>query len=302
VKPRALAAKPPAEVTIDLDLVRALLREQHADLASLLLVDAGEGWDNRMVRVGEHLAARMPRRAASVVLTEQEQRWLPELIVRLPLPIPVPVRTGRPGCGYPWPWSIVPWLPGESALHARPDPTRMAVDLGQFLNRLHQPAPSDAPVNPWRGIALADRDRIFHQHLQQLESREDRNAALRLWERALSTPPWPGPPVWIHGDLHLNNLLVTHGRLSAVIDFGDLTAGDPATDLSIMWMLLPPEVRPAFLTAARGPFHTCDDDTQLRARGWALALGLAWVCNSRDDDVMLQIACAAIDAALTGAH
>jgi len=38
-----IAAKPPAEVTIDLDLVRALLGEQHPDLASLTLVDAGEG-------------------------------------------------------------------------------------------------------------------------------------------------------------------------------------------------------------------------------------------------------------------
>ena len=117
-----VAAKPPAEVTIDSNLVRALLREQHADLASLTLVDAGEGWDNRLFRLGEKLAVRMPRRAASVVLIEQEQRWLPELSARLPVPIPVPVRIGRPGCGYPWCWSVVPWLPGESALLAPSDP------------------------------------------------------------------------------------------------------------------------------------------------------------------------------------
>ena len=292
------AGKPPAEVSIDLDLVQALLREQHADLASLTLVDAGEGWDNRLFRLGESLAVRMPRRAASVVLIEQEQRWLPELSARLPLPIPVPVRIGRPGCGYPWPWSVVAWLPGESALVAPSDPMLMAVDLGRFLSRLQQPAPEDAPLNPWRGIALVARDQAFRMHLQQLGGFVDQHAALRLWDRALSTPPWPGPPLWIHGDLHPGNLLVAGGRLSAVIDFGDLAAGDPATDLAVMWMLLPAEIRPAFLSAARGPFNTRDEHTEIRARGWALALGLSWLSTSRNDESMRVIACAAIGAVL----
>src|SRR5687768_10423317 len=124
-----VAAKPPAEVSIDSCLVRALLREQHAELASLALIDVGEGWDNRLFQLGENLAVRMPRRFASVILIEQEQRWLSQLSVRLPVPIPVPVRIGRPGCGYPWPWSVVPWLPGQSAMLATSDPALMAVDL-----------------------------------------------------------------------------------------------------------------------------------------------------------------------------
>jgi aminoglycoside phosphotransferase (APT) family kinase protein len=293
-----MAAKPPAEVTIDLKLVRALLREQHPDLASLPLVDAGEGWDNRLVRVGGNLAVRMPRRAAVVALVEQEQRWLPALAPRLPLPIPVPVRTGRPGCGYPWYWSVVPWLPGKSALVARWDPGFMAADLGRFLSRLHQPAPEDAPLNPWRGVPLAGRDGIFRKQLDQLRGTADRNAALRLWERAVSTAPWPGPPVWIHGDLHPGNLLVTNERLSGVIDFGDLCGGDPATDLAVMRMLLPSEGRAAFLESARGSFNPIDEHTRMRALGWALALGLAYLSGSRDDGAMPAIGRAVIRAAL----
>ena len=293
-----IAAKPPAEVTIDLNLVRALLREQHPDLAALTLVDAGEGWDNRLIRVGDKLAVRMPRRAAAAVLIEQEQRWLPALAGRLPLPIPVPVRTGRPGCGYPWHWSVVPWLSGESALLARWDPERMAADLGEFLSRLHQPAPEDAPLNPWRGIPLARRDEIFRKQLDQLRAPADRNAPLCLWERVVSTPPWPGPPVWIHGDLHPGNLLVTNGRLSAVVDFGDLCAGDPATDLAVMWMLLPAEARPAFLRSARGAFTPIDEHTRMRALGWALTLGLAYLSGSRDDDAMHAVGRVVIRAAL----
>jgi aminoglycoside phosphotransferase (APT) family kinase protein len=101
--------------------------------------------------------------------------------------------------------------------------------------------------------------------------------------------------MWIHGDLHPGNLLVSGGRLSAVIDFGDLAAGDPATDLSVLWTL-PAPARSIFLGAMGEEFH--DHDTWMRARGWALALGLAYLANSRDDDAMGALGRAMIDAAL----
>ena len=74
-----IRAKPTAEVAIDTSLVRALLQEQHADLAHFSLIEVGEGWDNKLFRLGEDLAVRVPRRAASAALIEHEQRWLPRL-------------------------------------------------------------------------------------------------------------------------------------------------------------------------------------------------------------------------------
>ena len=59
----SVGRKPPAEIGIDEALVRALLREQHADLADLALIDVGEGWDNKLFRLGDELAVRLPRRA-----------------------------------------------------------------------------------------------------------------------------------------------------------------------------------------------------------------------------------------------
>jgi aminoglycoside phosphotransferase (APT) family kinase protein len=123
---------------------------------------------------------------------------------------------------------------------------------------------------------------------------------LALWDRVVSTPAWPGPPTWIHGDLHPGNLLISGGRLSAVIDFGDLAAGDPATDLSVAWMVLPPSARPTFFTSARGEFDALDDHMLTRARGWALALGLAHLANSRDDELMAALGKTTIAAALNG--
>ena len=295
-------SKPTAEVTIDTSVVRSLLQEQHPDLAHLPLIEVGEGWDNKLFRLGGDLAVRIPRRRASATLIEHEQRWLPRLAPRLPLPVPAPLRVGRPGSGFPWSWSVVRWFPGQSALLAPPPDVATtattAVALGRFLRALHQPAPEDAPRNPWRGVPLSARAERVQDDLQRLDGLVNRSAVLGLWERVLSTPAWCGPPLWIHGDLHPGNLLVSGGRLSAVIDFGDLAAGDPATDLSVAWMLLPPSVRQTFFTSAREEFDPLDDHTLMRARGWALALGVAYLANSRDDDAMTARGRATIDNVL----
>jgi len=116
---------PAAEVHVSLDLVRRLLAAQQPDLAHLPLEVMANGWDNLICRLGRELAVRLPRRAMAAELIVHEQRWLPVLAPRLPLPIPVPVRVGRAAPGYPWPWSVVPFLPGQAAArHQRGDRLR----------------------------------------------------------------------------------------------------------------------------------------------------------------------------------
>jgi len=284
---------PPAEVEIDEELVRRLLAAQHPDLADRPLALLASGWDNVLYRLGDDLLVRLPRRQAAVDLIRAEQRWLPMLAPRLPLPIPVPVRIGTPDGDYPWPWSVGRYLPGASALAVildggHIDHASVAATLGRFCAALHTPADDDAPHNPFRGIPLADRDAMTRQRIDQVESLIDTAAALELWERSLATPAWAGAALWLHGDLHPGNLVVDDGRITAVIDFGDITSGDPATDLAVAWMLFPPEHRPTFRTAA-GP-AAADDDTWARARGWALALGLAILASSADNPAYHQLA------------
>ena len=52
--------QPNADVEIDVELLRGLLREQHPDLSALPLRPAGTGWDNVVYRLGEGLALRLP--------------------------------------------------------------------------------------------------------------------------------------------------------------------------------------------------------------------------------------------------
>ena len=253
----------------------------------------------RFIGSARGLAVRLSRRALSAALIEHEQRWLPMLAPTLPLAAPTPVRIGRPGCGYPWSWSVVPWLPGQSALASRPkDDAQTAVALAGFLRAPHQPAPVDAPHNPWRGVPLARRDQALHEHLDRLQGSVDCHAVLAAWDRARQTPPWKKPPCWIHGDLHPGNMLVEGGRFSAVIDFGDLAAGDPATDLSVVWVVLDPVDRAQFRQLACGSTGWLDHDTWDRARGWAIALGAVYAVISDDDPSMSALGRRTIAAAL----
>jgi aminoglycoside phosphotransferase (APT) family kinase protein len=289
---------PAAEVDVDAALVRALLVAQlpdlRPDLADLDIVAVASGWDNMIFRLGADLSVRLPRRAAAAQLIEHEQRWLPTLAPRLPLPIPVPVATGGPGLGFPWSWSVGPWLPGASAADAPPaDLEAAATALAGFLRALHQPAPRDAPANPVRGVLLRRRASRLQENLDQIAALVDAPPVRDRWAQLVETPAWDGPPFWVHGDLRSANLLVHHGQLSAVIDFGDITAGDPATDLAIAWMLFPPAARAVFRAAL-----DTDDATWARGQGWALALGVAYVASSANDAYLAREGRAVIDAVL----
>lgn len=289
---------PVAEVNIDVELVDGLLRDQHPDLSRRRLRPLAHGWDNESFRLGNDLVVRLPRRAAAADLVAHEQRWLGELAPGLPLPVPAPVRVGRPGRGYPWSWSVVPWLAGEPWEVSPPaDPGHAGRRLGAFLAALHLPAPSDAPENPFRGVPLADRAERFEVGVLALGTKIDAERCRAVFAELATAPVWDDAPVWLHGDLHPLNLLVADGEPAAVVDFGDVCAGDPATDLAVAWMVLPPADRPAFRRAA-GARRAIDDATWQRAQAWAVALAVAYLAASDDNPMMASIGRRTLAAAL----
>lgn len=280
---------PPADVAITHELIHALLSEFVPELVDEPLELVGSGWDNEMHRVGAHHVVRLPRREESSKLVENEQRWLPELEEQLPVAIPTPTYAGSPAFGYPWHWSVVPWLPGVPLAHAPlARPSSLLEDLPSFLNALHVPAPNDAPKNPYRGVALDERSDSFESSLDEIDP-DRRPQILELWERLVDTPEWGGDPLWIHGDLHPMNVLMRAGRVHAVIDFGDLCAGDPATDFAIAWMLFDEAQRDAFRKAVNINDKSIDVHTWNRSRAWALSLSVTYLANSADNETMRRI-------------
>ncbi|WP_372785454.1 aminoglycoside phosphotransferase family protein [Phenylobacterium sp.] len=255
---------------IDAALAGRLVAAQFPQWADLPIRPVAEGgWDNRTFHLGEDMAVRLPSAARYAAQVEKEQRWLPSLAPHLPLAIPEPLAMGAPGEGYRWPWSVYRWIEGRTAtVELIDDLPRFATGLGEFLTALQRIDATDGPpAGPhsfWRGGPLGAYDAETHQAIAVLGQRIDAAAATEVWEAALSSA-WSAPPVWVHGDIAAGNLLVTGGRLSAVIDFGCSAVGDPACDLAIAWTFFEGESRAAFRAAL-----PLDAGAWARGRGWTL--------------------------------
>jgi len=266
------------EVDTDASLVRRLLVAQFPQWADLPIEPVSSaGTDNALYRLGDDMVVRLPRRERATPQVDTEHAWLPRLAPHLPLAVPVPLARGVPGEGYPWPWSITPWLAGENVTIARlADPRQAATNLARFITALQRIDPAGGPPpgehNFGRGVPLAQRDSRTHEAIRALEGMLDTAALTAAWDAALRAPAWHDPPVWIHGDVSAGNLLAVQGRLSAVIDFGCLGVGDPACDLMIAWTLFSGESREAFRAAL-----AVDDATWARGRGWALSWALIFI-------------------------
>lgn len=282
---------PAAEVDITVDLVRSLLTEQHRDLAGLAIVEVANGWDNVMYRLGDDLAVRLPRRAESARLAGHEQQVLPVLAPTLPIDVPVPLRIGMPADDYPWEWTVLRWLPGERlADSVLADPLLEARRLGEFMAALHVPAPDDAPPNPYRGHFIGNNTPIVTKRLHALigDPAIDAAAALARWHELVDhAEPFAGAATWIHGDLHAMNVLVHDGAFSAVIDFGDVCAGDPATDLSCAWAFFDGEARGEFRQSA-GEI-SIDEPMWQRAEAWALHFAVIYLGQSADNPTLRRM-------------
>lgn len=262
-------------------LVAHLLESQHPDLADRELRLFGSGWDNTTYRLGADLAVRVPRRRLGAEMMEKERLWLGNLSPELPLPIGRPVRLGYPDDRYPWPWSIVPWYEGVSAEVEEIDPAE-AGRFASFLRALHQPAPTGAPASNQRGCPLslrADSVEVRLDRMGRVPMSVTPNQVASAWHSVRDLPIDAGA-VWLHGDLHPKNLIVSERSLVAVIDWGDLCGGDPATDLASAWMLFPTTVHDEF-HRAYGPISA---ETWERARGWAIFFGVIMVDAGLRDD------------------
>ncbi|WP_290055847.1 aminoglycoside phosphotransferase family protein [Amycolatopsis solani] len=261
-----------AEATITVPVVRRLVDTQFPHWAGLPVEPApSQGVDNATYRLGPDLSVRLPRYARWAGQVGREQEWLPKLAPHLPLPIPVPVAAGEPGEGYPFPWSVLRWLPGTAVAPDAVD----ASGLAEFFAALRRIDATGGPPPQWsngfRGVAMTDeRDSAIAParlapRIEALAGVIDLDAVASVWEAARAAPPWPGPPVWIHGDPAPGNLLAREGRISAVLDFGTLAVGDPACDLIVAWSVLSSAERRAFRAEL-----DIDDDTWTRGRGWGL--------------------------------
>jgi aminoglycoside phosphotransferase (APT) family kinase protein len=276
------------EIGIETELVRKLVDGEFPEYSALPLtrLDAS-GSTNLLFRLGDALLVRLPRQPGGSAAIDKEFRWLPVISRNIPVAVPEIVALGKPAFGFGERWSIVRWLDGELPNACTPDDpstqerSRLAVDLADVILALRSvEVPKAATMDPalrwYRGRALAEFDEQTRFNIQRCRSigglELDLDAALAVWVRALEAPEAfeVGPDRWYHGDLVAENLLLTNGRLTGVLDFGGLSIGDPTIDLHGAWEVLDPPAREAF-RARLG----VENAEWARGRAWALSIALS---------------------------
>lgn len=272
------------EIKITPELARKLIDKQFPEFAGLSIVSVEQqGHDNRTYRLGEKMLIRMPTAESYALKVPKEQELLPKLAPYLTFQIPVPLKMGVPSADYPYPFSIYQWLEGKSLNLLVLDNDhfeKFAFDVAKFLRELQSIDNVDGPEpgqhNWWRGDHVSIYDKGARDQIAKLSDMIDSNKAIQLWEKACQTR-WIKNPVWIHGDLSTGNILMKNDSLSAVIDFGGMSLGDPACDLVIAWTFLKDNSRQIFMREM-----TLDKDTWLRAKAWALWKATFELCEIAD--------------------
>jgi aminoglycoside phosphotransferase (APT) family kinase protein len=275
------------EIPIDVELVRRLVSRAmpaHADAPVSPLASSGS--TNALFRLGEDLLVRLPRRAGGSAAISKEAAWLPVLGPLLPVSVPDVVAVFEPDQGYPERWSVVRWIEGAHPEVVDPDtsvdPRResLAKDLASVLLAFRQAevpptAIGNRHLQAYRGEPLVTMDGDTRENIERCRNLEDfeldLGAAEHVWADAMQLPGVVerATPRWYHGDLAAENLLVHDEALTAVLDFGGLSLGDPTVDLVVAWEVLDPPARDVFRRLVG-----VDDATWLRGRAWALSITL----------------------------
>ncbi len=250
------------EVPADERTVRALLQEQAPHLADLPVRRVrGTGTVNHVFRVGDDLAARLPRLPSWEADLTREADLLPVVAAVLPVAVPEPVLLGVPSSAFPLRWGLVRWIEGGVPRAGEVDVDGLA-DAVIALRSL-DPAPLPAAGRP----ASSDPEQAgaVRAAVAALDG-VDRGAVTAAWASARSAPAWDGVRTAVHADLLPPNLLVRDGRLAGVLDWGGAGAGDPANDLVPAWSCFRGPDRARFRDRL-----AADDGQWARARGIALA-------------------------------
>lgn len=255
------------EVEVSEQLARALIDEQFAQLRPVALEHFGTGWDNAAFMCNGRYVFRFPQRAVAAPLIEMEAAILPLIASELPASIPVPRFRGTSARSYPWAFAGYEMLAGQTGCSLQLDATirsNLAAPLANFLRRLHTIDPSEAIQRglPPDTLGRMDHEKRLPATLKRFAELQDAGlidnpaSFLEAMQR-ISPINGEGKKTIVHGDLYARHVLIENGKLSGVIDWGDMHLGNPAIDLRIAFLMLPPDAHKTF----RDEYGSIDERT-----------------------------------------
>jgi aminoglycoside phosphotransferase (APT) family kinase protein len=268
------------QLAVSPGMVRELVDSQFPGWRGLAVEAVGSpGTVSAIFRIGGQLAARFGLRPGDVAAArrglEAEAAAARELAGRTRFATPEPVAIGEPGAGYPLPWAVQTWLPGATALDEDPGGSvAFARDLAEFIGGVRAISTGGRTFRGrGRGGDLRSHDGWMETCFERSGQLLDVPRLRRRWESMRDLPRGPAGDVMSHRDLIPGNVLVSAGRLTGIIDVGDLGPADPALDLVAAWHLLDDGPRQVL----RGELRCADLEWE-RGKAWAFeqAMGLVW--------------------------
>ncbi|MHB8645264.1 MAG: phosphotransferase family protein [Thermomicrobiales bacterium] len=221
---------------------RAAIAASFPDLVIRTFRFLAEGWDSAVWEVNGDLVFRFPKRAEVATWLRIEIALLPVLGPTLPAPVPHFAYVAAGTDAFPYPFVGYRKLPGLS-LADTPAATimseRLVAQIGGFLTALHR-FPTDRALAC--GVPDASPQSWRAQYLTMLAALRalfprmtppERTRTEALFATFLDDPAhFRFTPVLLHRDLGGDHFLIDprSGDLAAVIDWGDVSIGDPAQD------------------------------------------------------------------------
>ncbi|WP_164745619.1 phosphotransferase [Neobacillus mesonae] len=234
-----------------------IIEKQFPKLKPVTTEILGEGFDNSVFLVNKQFVFRFPRREIAAKLMQTENRALPALAPLLPIPAPNPLFIGKPEAEYPWQFGGYEILPGKTAAALTHEQRMLSVEpLAHFLRTLHDFPLEEAkklqiPYDQLDRINILKRKPMLETNIESARENGLLNQnlveSLYTFLATITEPIKERTQTLVHGDLHIRNFLVNEtGRISAIIDWGDMHIGNPAIDLSIIYSFLPASGREHF--------------------------------------------------------
>lgn len=202
----------------------------------------GEGWTATAYRVNDALVFRFPKRPEYWDEIDREIEFLDYARDHLPLPVPHHLLQIRESSCMPCGYSIYRYIVGDAvdashmSTRARDDLSRT---LGGFLAALHGLRPRRGQLtlpheDPYQVAmdVLADAE---HRIVGQLTPAERRRLA-DVFRAYVNEPQGIGRSCIVHADFSAEHILHDGTGVTGIIDWGDVSLGDPDYDFSYLFV------------------------------------------------------------------
>lgn len=227
-----------------------------------------QGHDHQSFRLGHHYVLRFPSAYEYSSQVIKEKEILVQIAKHLSIDVPLPLILFKPSSLFPYSFALMRYV--EGAVY-----TKSLIDDFDFVDQLASICCELRLIkidrkylcgehNFYRGAHIAVYEDETRNALSLLKQSEDRYLLETCLNKALKTQ-WNATPVFVHGDIAVNNILIANNKISGLIDFGSSGMGDPACDYAIAWTSMNDKQRVHFKNLLN-----IDEGTWERSKVWAM--------------------------------